>query len=181
RRHPWVERRVDDVCEQVDQDDEEGEDEGRPLDDRIVARRHRVDEQPADSGDGEDVLDQDRAADQEREVDSEDDDERRNRIAEDVTPEYGEPTDPLDPRRVDEVTRKHRQRARAERPDEDRRERKRKRERREEQVLQVADEARAVAVDGEKRNVDREDQDQDDPEPERGHSEGEQEPDARDL
>jgi hypothetical protein len=114
---------VDDVGEQVDQDDEEGEHERRPLDDRVVACRHRVHEEPADARNGEDVLDQNRAADQEREIDAEDDDERNDRVAEDVPAQDGEPADPLDPRGVDEVAGKDRQRACTEGPDEDRRER----------------------------------------------------------
>ena len=75
---------MDDVDEQVGRDDEEGEHERRSLHHRIVARRDRVDEQAAEPGDPEDVLDQDRAADQEREVDPEDDDERDDRIAQHV-------------------------------------------------------------------------------------------------
>src|SRR5262249_3647089 len=136
---------------------------------------------PAHTRNRKDVLDDDRAADQERQVDAEDDDERRDRVAEDVTPKDREPADSLYPCGVDEVARQHRQRAGAQSPDEDRRERELDPELRQEQVLQMAKYAVPVAVHREDRDVDREDEDEDDSEPEAGHRKRDQKPAPRGL
>ena len=92
-----------DVGDEVDEDDEDRQDERRTQDDRIVACRDLVDQQAADPWYREDVLDHDCAADQEREVDSEHHDERRDRIPEDVAMQDREPADPLDAGGVEDL------------------------------------------------------------------------------
>ena len=62
--HAWVERHVGEVGEQVDHDHDEREHEGDELDDRVVARRDRSDEERPDPRQPEDLLDDDRAADE---------------------------------------------------------------------------------------------------------------------
>src|SRR5262245_31861356 len=52
-----IDEAVDDVHGQVDDDEDDGEDDDRGLDDREVARRHRLDHQSAEAGPGEDGLD----------------------------------------------------------------------------------------------------------------------------
>src|SRR5689334_20650881 len=86
---------VQQIGEQVDDQHEDPEEDGEPLDDREVPGGHRVDEQAAQSGYGEDVLDDDGAADQEGEVDAEHHDERQQRVRQDVAPQHSEPGQPL--------------------------------------------------------------------------------------
>ena len=60
KRHPRVERRVREVGQQVDEDDEDREDERHELDDGVVPRRDRRDQQRSEPGEPEDLLDDDR-------------------------------------------------------------------------------------------------------------------------
>src|SRR3954447_24601914 len=70
--HARVEERVDDVDDQVEQDDEERGEQHRALDLRQVEPLDRVVAVAADAGDVEHRLGQDRAAEQDAEVESED-------------------------------------------------------------------------------------------------------------
>src|SRR3954447_8101370 len=70
--HPRVEQRVDDVGREVDQHDHHREDECHRLHDGEVALEDRVDHQLADARHREDLLDHERAPDQEADVDAED-------------------------------------------------------------------------------------------------------------
>src|SRR5690242_12407651 len=76
--HTRVEERVDDVDDQVEEDDEEGAHEDRPLDGRQVALLDGVEGQAADAGDVEDRLGEDRTTEQDAEVEAEDGDDRRD-------------------------------------------------------------------------------------------------------
>ncbi len=82
--HARIEQGVGDVGQEVDEHDDDPRRRGSRLDDREVAMEDRVDHQLADSGDGEDLLDDERAADEEADVDAEDRDGRDDRVAERV-------------------------------------------------------------------------------------------------
>src|SRR3954466_1823769 len=77
--HTRVEERVDDVDDQVEEDDEEGAHEDRPLDGRQVALLDGVEGEAADAGDVEDGLGENSPAEQDPEVEAEDRDDRRDR------------------------------------------------------------------------------------------------------
>src|SRR6476660_6027339 len=79
--HTGVEERVDDVHDQVEKDDEERAHEHRALHDVQVALLDRVEGEAADPGDVEDGLREDRAAEQDAEVEAEDGDDRGDRRA----------------------------------------------------------------------------------------------------
>src|SRR5690348_8025316 len=79
--HAWVEEGVDDVHDQAEQDDEEGAHEDRALHGRQVALLDGVVGEAPDAGDVEDGLGEDRAAQQDAEVEAEDRDDRRDRRA----------------------------------------------------------------------------------------------------
>ena len=71
-----VEQRVDDVDEQVDDDVARRRDEHDALDQRVVALVHGLDRQPAEAGDAEDRLRDDRTGDERAELEA---DQRRDR------------------------------------------------------------------------------------------------------
>src|SRR5215218_210937 len=76
--HARVEERVDDVDDQVQEDDEEGAHEHGALHRGQVALLDGVEGQSPDAGDVEDGLGEDRAAQQDAEVEAEDGDDRRD-------------------------------------------------------------------------------------------------------
>ena len=59
---------IEEVDEQVAQDEADGDQQHDALHQRVVAREDRVDHQAADAGQREDVLGDDRAADQRAEL-----------------------------------------------------------------------------------------------------------------
>src|SRR5215211_8245817 len=62
-RHPRVEETVEEVGDEIHDDHDEGDEEERALGKRLVARRHRLNEEPAEAGPTEDSLDDDVGAD----------------------------------------------------------------------------------------------------------------------
>src|SRR4051794_21645797 len=92
--HPWIEHGVDDVRDQVDQHHQDREHQRDALDDGEVALQDRVDHQAADPGQGEHLLDHQRAADEVGDVQAEHgdhgDDAVAHRVADDDAP-LGDP------------------------------------------------------------------------------------------
>src|ERR671921_170852 len=82
--HPWVEEGVDDVHQEVHEDDGQRRDQDGALHDRQVALLDRVEGQAPDARDVEDGLREDRAAEQDAEVEAEDGDDRGDRGAQAV-------------------------------------------------------------------------------------------------
>src|SRR5262245_59550568 len=82
-----IEGRVGHVSGQIHQHDEYSEYEGHTLDDREVPLEDRIDHELPDAGDREDVLDDDRAANQEANVDAKHRDSGNDRVAEHVPQE----------------------------------------------------------------------------------------------
>src|SRR3954447_200947 len=76
--HARVEERVDDVDYQVEEDDEEGAHQDRPLHGRQVALLDGVEGEAPDAGDVEDGLGEDSPAEEDPEVEPEDGDDRRD-------------------------------------------------------------------------------------------------------
>src|SRR3954447_15192404 len=62
KSNAWIEERVGKVDQQIDGDIAEGNHQGEALDDRIIARRDRLIQHPADAGQTKDRLGQHRAA-----------------------------------------------------------------------------------------------------------------------
>src|SRR3954453_23689483 len=85
--HAWVEEGVHDVDHEVEADDEEGADDHNALYGREVSLLDGVERESADAGDVEHRLGEDRAAQQDAEVEAEDrhdrSDRRTNAVAED--------------------------------------------------------------------------------------------------
>src|SRR6188508_350708 len=85
--HPRVEPEVEEVGEEVENDHRQGEQEERRLQHRIVALVDRLDDQEPDARVREDVLNGDRAADDEPERQRNEGDYREHRVAEPVLPD----------------------------------------------------------------------------------------------
>src|SRR4051794_5584399 len=100
-----VDERVEDVDDQVRDDDEERPEEHRSLDHREVAVLDRVEGKPADPGDVEDALGEDRAAEQHADVDARGGDERSDCAAHAVAQDDTALAQPLRARRADVVLR----------------------------------------------------------------------------
>src|SRR5215203_6972398 len=81
---PWVEECVHDVHHEVHEDDGERRDQDGALHDRQVALLDRVVGEAPDAGDVEDGLREDRAAEQDAQVEAEDGDDRGDRGAQAV-------------------------------------------------------------------------------------------------
>jgi hypothetical protein len=62
-RHPRVEEDVEEVGDEIHDDHDEGDEEERALGERVVARRHRLNQEPAEAWPAEDGLDDDVGAD----------------------------------------------------------------------------------------------------------------------
>ena len=127
---PRVERGVQDVGQQVDDHDHDREDEGHGLDDREVALQDRVDHELADARQGVDLLDDERAADEEADADGEHGDRRDDRVAEAVADEHPPLGQPLRARGRDVVGLEDLEQARTQAADEDRDQSERHRQRR---------------------------------------------------
>src|SRR5207253_11197486 len=70
--YPRVEPAIEQVHEQVADDEADRDQEDDALDERIVAREDGIDDQAPDAGEREDVLGDDRAADERAELQPED-------------------------------------------------------------------------------------------------------------
>src|SRR6266571_6506483 len=84
---PRVEDAVQHVHEQVGEDHDDGDEHDEVLDDGIVAPEDRLDQEPRDAGQVEDGLRDDEAADEKRELDADDGDDREQGVLERVTPD----------------------------------------------------------------------------------------------
>src|SRR3954453_20314541 len=126
--HPWVEERVRDVHDQVEQDDEEGGEQDRALDLRQVEPLDRVVAVTADARDVEHRLGQDRAAEQDAQVEPEDRHDRRDRAPHAVAQHHAPLAEALRPRGADVVLRHGVDEVAAQEPRVDRRERGRQHE-----------------------------------------------------
>src|SRR5512138_2323318 len=82
--NPRIEKRVGDVYQQVDQHVRAGREEYDPLDERIVAREHRLDDEPAEAGHDEDLFGDNRAAHERAHLQPEDRDDRDEAVADGV-------------------------------------------------------------------------------------------------
>src|SRR6187200_1169728 len=101
--HPRVESEVEEVGEQVEEDHRQREQEECRLQHRIVALVDRLDDEESDARVREDVLDGDRAADDEPERQRDERDDREHRVAEPVLPHRRPVREPLRPRGEDVV------------------------------------------------------------------------------
>src|SRR3954466_4164356 len=101
--HPRVEERVRDVDDQVEQDDEEGGEQDRALDLRQVEPLDRVIAVAADAGDVEHRLGEDRAAEQDAEVEAQDRDDGSDGAAHAVPHHHGALAEALRASRADVV------------------------------------------------------------------------------
>src|SRR5688572_32670536 len=81
---PRVERRVEQIDAEIEQHEDPAEQQDHALDDGIVALEDRVEQQPADTGQREDVLDHDNAADDVAELDAGHGDDGDERVAQRV-------------------------------------------------------------------------------------------------
>src|SRR3954453_13357842 len=79
-----VEHRVQEVDAEVDDDVRDRRDEDDPLDDRVVAREDRVERELPEARQHEDLLGDDRARDQEAELQAEDRHDRQQAVAQRV-------------------------------------------------------------------------------------------------
>src|SRR4051794_22070735 len=79
--HTWIQIGVHDVHDQVKQDDEEGREQDRPLHAWQVEALDALERVATDARDVEDRLGEDRAAEQDADVEAEDRDHRRHRAA----------------------------------------------------------------------------------------------------
>ena len=76
---PRVDERIDQIDDQVDEHEHRRDDHHDRQDDGEVLAQHGFDDRPTEAGDEEDVLDDERAADQRAGGDAEDRDEREQR------------------------------------------------------------------------------------------------------
>src|SRR3954453_20472470 len=100
---PWIEEGIHDVHEQVHHDDGKRADQHRSLHDRQVALLDRIKGQTADTGDVEDGLGEDRAAEEDAEIEAEDGHDRRDRGAQAVLEDDAPLAQALRPRGADVV------------------------------------------------------------------------------
>src|SRR2546425_412323 len=80
----WVQPCVAQIDGQVDEKDDAAGEEDESLDRRVVARGDRIDEVLSDARPGEDRLDDDRSAQERRQPDAGDGDDRAERVPQDV-------------------------------------------------------------------------------------------------
>ena len=133
-------------------------------------------------GQGEDLLDDERAADEEADGDASTVTIEMIAVAERVADEHAPLRQPFRPRRRDVVGLEDLEQARAQAADEDRGDPERDGEGRQEHGVEVADEALAVAADGEMTpGVEREREQQHDPDPEGGKAEPDERNGADDV
>src|SRR5215213_3651397 len=130
---PWVEECVDDVDHQVHDDDGQRRDQDGALHDRQVALLDRVVGEAPDARDVEDGLREDRAAEQDAQVEAEDGDDRGDRGAQAVLEDDLPLVEALGAGGADVVLAHHVEQVRAEEARVDRRERGREDEPREQQ------------------------------------------------
>ena len=76
-----VERRVEQIDEEVHEHDNDGDEHHQVLHDRVVAPADRLDQEARDAGNVEHGLGDDQAADQEGGLDADDGDHRQQRVA----------------------------------------------------------------------------------------------------
>src|SRR4051795_198475 len=105
--HARVDEGVEDVHDQVHDDDEEGADQDGALDHRQVRVLDRVVREPPDAGDVEHRLGEDRAAEQDADVDPGGGDERGDGAAHSVAQHDPPLAQPLRARGADVVLREH--------------------------------------------------------------------------
>src|SRR6185437_7391607 len=86
---PRVDEDVAQIDEEIDEDDGEDEQHHHRLDDDQVALGDALEDQAAEAGEEEDVLDDDAAGEQERELQADDGQHRDQRVAHGVAPERG--------------------------------------------------------------------------------------------
>ena len=133
-------------------------------------------------GQGEDLLDHERRADQERDVDSEHGDHRDHRVSEGVPHEHAPLWKPLRARSYDVVGLEDLEQARPQAADEDRRDGDRDGEGGEEHGVEVSEEPLSVAPDRERASeVQCEREQQHDPDPERREAEADERDGADDM
>src|SRR4029450_7938876 len=111
--HPRVENAVEHVDEQIAEDDDDGDEHDEVLHDRIVAPENRLDQEARDPRQIEDRLGDPGAADEKRELDADDRDDREQRVLERVPPDDDAPGLSLGPRRADVVLTHHLEQGRA--------------------------------------------------------------------
>src|SRR6267142_7115054 len=88
---PRVEDAVQHVHEEVGQNHDDGDEHDEVLDDGVVAPEDRLDQEPRDAGQVEDGLRDHEAADEKRELDADDGDDREQGVLERMTPDDDAP------------------------------------------------------------------------------------------
>src|SRR3990172_1385499 len=97
---PWIEIGVDQIDEQVDHDEDDRDEKYPGLDDRVVPLIDPVEDQPADAGHAEDLLDHDRPAQQVADLDPLNRDDRDRRVLKRVANQHDPFPQALRPRRA---------------------------------------------------------------------------------
>ena len=127
---------IGDVDQDVDGDHRSDQQHHHAFDDDQVALGDRLEHQPPEAGQVEDVLDDDRAGQQEGELQAEDGQHRDHRVAQRVAPQHRAPRHALGAGGADIVLAEHFEQCRARDTREDRRLRQRQRDGRQDQRLE---------------------------------------------
>ncbi len=98
-----VDRRIGEIDQEIDEDHAAGEQHHEILHHDEIALRDRLEDQPPEAGQGEHVLDDDRAGEQEGELQADDGDHGDERVRHRMPPQRGAASEPLGARRADEI------------------------------------------------------------------------------
>ena len=150
---PRVDRGIGEVDEEGDEDHREDQQHHHALDHDQVALADRLEHQPAEAGQEEDVLDDDRAGEQEGELQPDDGQHRDQRVAERVPAQRLAAGQPLGAGGADEVLAERVDQRRAHHPRQDRGLRQRQRDRRQGQRLQARRGARRPSRESRRRRT----------------------------
>ena len=131
-----VDHAVEHVDDQVDRDDDRRDQQDAALHDRIVARLHAVNQPVADAGPGKDRLGQDRARQQQADLQPDDRDHRNQRVAQRVHDDHAPARQALGARGAHVVLAQHFEHRRARHPRDHRQRNRAERDRRQDQVRQ---------------------------------------------
>src|SRR4029453_17854374 len=88
RSDPGIDPAIEHVDHEVAHDEAHGDQQHDALHERVVAGKYRVDHEASDTGQGEDVFGDDRAADQRAELQAEDGHDGDQRVSSHMVPEH---------------------------------------------------------------------------------------------